>query len=295
MDQTSEAEQEEDAGAPAWVMTFADLMSLLMCFFVLLLSFSEMDVQKFKQIAGSMKMAFGVQRDVQFKMIPKGTSVIAQEFSPGKPTPTPLKELRQTTTDETKDNLDFTDSVTKEAREEAARQLKEDAERRLEQSADEVSKVLKEEVDKGLLAVKTKDGEVIIRIREKGSFPSGAAKLRRSFYPTLKKIGEALNAVDGQVIVAGHTDNIPIATRQYPSNWVLSAARAATVVHFLSKHTTVDENRLQIRAHAETKALSPNATEKGRAQNRRVEIVVRNQDWSVGPLPENTQIVRKDP
>ena len=68
--------------------TFADLMALLMCFFVLLLSFSEMDVQKYKQVAGSMAAAFGVQNKVQAKDIPKGTSVIAQEFSPGKPQPT---------------------------------------------------------------------------------------------------------------------------------------------------------------------------------------------------------------
>ena len=71
------------AGLPAWMGTFADLMSLLMCFFVLLLSFSEMDVLKFKQIAGSMKFAFGVQNKIEVKDIPKGTSVIAQEFRPG--------------------------------------------------------------------------------------------------------------------------------------------------------------------------------------------------------------------
>ncbi|MGL4640985.1 MAG: flagellar motor protein MotB, partial [Shewanella sp.] len=72
-------------GAPLWLATFADLMSLLMCFFVLLLSFSEMDVLKFKQIAGSMKYAFGVQNKVEVKDIPKGTSVIALEFRPGRP------------------------------------------------------------------------------------------------------------------------------------------------------------------------------------------------------------------
>ena len=72
-------------GLPAWMGTFADLMSLLMCFFVLLLAFSEMDVLKFKQIAGSMKFAFGVQNKIEVKDIPKGTSVIAMEFRPGKP------------------------------------------------------------------------------------------------------------------------------------------------------------------------------------------------------------------
>jgi len=73
------------AGIPAWVLTFADLMSLLMCFFVLLLSFAEMDVIKYKQIAGSMKNAFGVQRDVKAYEPPKGVSIIAREFSPAPP------------------------------------------------------------------------------------------------------------------------------------------------------------------------------------------------------------------
>jgi chemotaxis protein MotB len=94
------------AGIPAWVMTFADLMSLLMCFFVLLLSFSEMDALKYKQLAGSMSEAFGVQNDIKVKDIPKGTSIIAQEFSPGRPQPTPLNEVRQSTTDITQSNLD---------------------------------------------------------------------------------------------------------------------------------------------------------------------------------------------
>ena len=80
-------EQECEAGAPAWVMTFADLMSLLMCFFVLLLSFSEMDVIKFKQIAGSMKSAFGVQKQVEAPDIPMGTSIIAQDLVPVRRTP----------------------------------------------------------------------------------------------------------------------------------------------------------------------------------------------------------------
>ena len=83
----------DDGGGAGWLATFADLMSLLMCFFVLLLSFSEMDVLKFKRLAGSMRTAFGVQAVVNANAIPKGTSIIAQEFSPGKPDPTPLREI----------------------------------------------------------------------------------------------------------------------------------------------------------------------------------------------------------
>ena len=82
-------------GLPAYMGTFADLMSLLMCFFVLLLSFAEMDVLKFKQLAGSLKAAFGVQSEFKADSIPMGTSIIAQEFSPGRPEPTPINEVRQ--------------------------------------------------------------------------------------------------------------------------------------------------------------------------------------------------------
>lgn len=80
-----ELPEEEKPGIPAWVVTFADLMSLLMCFFVLLLSFSEIDAQKFKQIAGELSQAFGVQREVPALEIPQGTSPIFDKFSPAPP------------------------------------------------------------------------------------------------------------------------------------------------------------------------------------------------------------------
>lgn len=102
-----EEECECPAGIPAWVMTFADLMSLLMCFFVLLLSFSEMDVQKFKQLMGSVKFAFGVQSEIEAKAIPKGTSIIAQEFSPGTPRPTIAQTVQQQTTNPNQSTLDI--------------------------------------------------------------------------------------------------------------------------------------------------------------------------------------------
>jgi chemotaxis protein MotB len=291
MDDMSQSKQSEDSGAPAWVMTFADLMSLLMCFFVLLLSFSEMDVLKFKQIAGSMKMAFGVQRDVEFKMIPKGTSVVTREFSPGRPTPTPLQEMRQHTTDDTKNSLDFTDSLSKKTKQIAAQQLQEEARQRLATSADNLRAILREEIRKGLLEIKTQDDEVVIRIREKGSFPSGRAALRKNFLPVLKKIGTVLNDVEGKIIVAGHTDDVPIATRLYPSNWLLSSARAATVVHYLHKYAHVSPSRMQIRAHADTQSIAPNKTAANRAKNRRVEIIVRDKNWTPGAVPDPTQIV----
>ena len=84
-------------GAPMWLATFADLMSLLMCFFVLLLSFASMDVNKFRKMAESMENAFGVQKDIVATEVPMGTSIIAQHFSPAQTQPTPLEEIKQST------------------------------------------------------------------------------------------------------------------------------------------------------------------------------------------------------
>jgi chemotaxis protein MotB len=241
-------------------MTFADLMSLLMCFFVLLLSFSEMDVQKFKQIAGSMKFAFGVQRTVKVEDIPKGTTVISQEFSPGTPTPTAIPVIQQQTADDTHENIEASQAA---------------AEKRAEELAAKVKEALQGEIGDGMLEIETQQQEVMIRIREKGSFASGSATLQQSFLPILDKIAKVLDKTAGDIVVAGHTDNVPISTPQYPSNWVLSAARAANVVHYFSKIDKPLAERMQIRAHADTRPKTTNDTAANRAKNRRVEIIIR--------------------
>lgn len=266
-----------DEGAPAWVMTFADLMSLLMCFFVLLLAFSEMDVLKFKQLSGSMKSAFGVQREVKADEIPKGTSIITQEFSPGIPQPTPFQVIQQQTTDETKDNLDFSEGEDGEGKTDAAtvaEQLYEAAVERTRQEAEKLIHELKEEIEKGNLEVEWAESEITIRLRERSTFNSGEAKLKPTFFNVVNKVASTLNKVEGGIIVAGHTDNIPIRNEEYHSNWELSAARAANVVHYLTTRGEVDANRIHIRAHAETKPLVPNTSIEQRAKNRRVEIVI---------------------
>ena len=276
------APAEEKKGSPAWMATFADLMSLLMCFFVLLLAFSEMDVLKFKQLAGSMREAFGVQREIKVKDTPKGTSIIAQEFSPGRPSPTPIVVLRQNTTDETKENLDFGDlkdpdekEEKKEDIDELKQAIREELRKVFAQQLQKLKSMLAEEVEAGLLELGSEQDEIVIRIREKGSFPSGSAQLNRSFYPILSKIGSVLKEIEGEIVVSGHTDNVPIYTSRYPSNWVLSAARSASVVHHLTKYSKVPGDRIEIRAHGESKPIDTNDTAPGRAKNRRVEISVR--------------------
>ena len=261
---------------PAWLATFADLMSLLMCFFVLLLAFSEMDALKFKQLAGSMSAAFGVQRDVKTKEIPKGTSIIAKEFTPGKPTPTPLKVMRQHTTDDRKNNLDF-----RKGEAERGKKEKEDAVKRLEQ----LKKELKEQIGKGEIEVSGDNERTIIRIREKGSFSSGSASLSSKFKPVLRKIANAIDKTPGKIHISGHTDNIPIKTYKFRSNWELSSARAVSIHDQILRFKKIKGERIVIQGYADTVPLVPNTTSKNRAINRRVEIEVIKQTETVKELP----------
>jgi chemotaxis protein MotB len=252
-------------GLPAYMGTFADLMSLLMCFFVLLLSFAEMDALKYKMVVKSLENAFGVQREIAANEIPKGTSIIAQEFSPGDPKPTPLKQVRQDTVDEVREFL----KVKMDAKELAEQQQKE-----IQKEAEELKETLENEIIQGLIDVETHLNRIVIRIREKGSFPSGDARLNRQFVPILMKIHDVLVETDGRIAVAGHTDNIPINTPRYRSNWELSTSRATSVVHELLKLGQMPPERFVLEGYAETEPLAPNDTAINRAKNRRVEIIV---------------------
>ena len=285
-----------EEGLPPWLATFADLMALLMCFFVLLLSFAEMDILKFKQVAGALKTAFGVQRDVKATEIPKGTSVIAQQYSPGKPTEvTPLEIMREKTTNDTKTNLDFSDSEQKvdqtPSPEDVAAMAQANAEIQAQEQAEELKEELQEAISDGLLEVEAFNDRVLIRIRERGSFGSGKAELKEEFFPVLGLIAAVLNERDGQFIISGHTDDIPIETRKFRSNWDLSAARASSVVHYFIQQGDIDPERMEVRAMADNEPIVPNDSWENRAQNRRVEVSVLHGNRSAIEMSSPTQDV----
>lgn len=279
----SDTEEQEcppcPAGLPGWLATFGDLMSLLMCFFVLLLSFSEMDVLKFKQLAGSMREAFGVQNQIKVEDIPKGTSIIAQEFSPGRPEPTPLNEIRQMTINNDMNTLDIrskegeSDAPDKEKGEDL--ELQKQQEQEAKEEAVEFAAALAEEIGDGSVEVETDGKKIIIRIKEKGSFDSGSAELKFESIPVLAKIRDVLLDVKGNVAIEGHSDNIPYAGRRFESNWDLSVARALAVAHELFGDPRIQQSRFKVLGYADTKPLVPNTTRESRVQNRRVEIIVQ--------------------
>jgi len=277
-------------GLPAWMGTFADLMSLLMCFFVLLLAMSEMDVLKFKQIAGSMKYAFGVQNKIEVKDIPKGTSVIAQEFRPGRPDPTPIEIINQQTEEITQRELDFqagddTNSGGKELQRgdqrgaAAAADSPSEAEKSAaqEETNEQLKKIalkMEKQIQDGAIEVESLGQQIIIRIREKGSFPSGSANLQPRFVPVITEVGKLLADIPGEITVSGHTDGEKMHSELYKSNWDLSSQRAVAVAHELVKVRNFDPTRLQVVGLANMKPLATGTDIQSRRRNRRVEIAI---------------------
>ncbi|MGO2233848.1 type VI secretion system protein TssL [Marinomonas sp. UCMA 3892] len=290
-------------GLPAYMGTFADLMSLLMCFFVLLLSFAEMDVLKFKQLAGSLKVAFGVQREVEADSIPMGTSVIAQEFSPGRPEPTPINEVKQKADSTPENTLEVIckpgDAELKEQSNSGSpapvtfvdkSKADLDKEKKIqetESNAQMIASVMREEVSKGTVEIETQEQTITIRIKDQGSFESGSAELNYDFIPVIDLIRDVLVGIQGTISVEGHTDNVPIASSRFRSNWQLSSARAISVAEELFSTGQLDQGRFAVTGYADTRPLVPNDTPAHRATNRRVEIIIKQNDTS-RPKMRNT-------
>jgi chemotaxis protein MotB len=287
-------------GLAQWMGTFADLMALLMCFFVLLLSFSELDALKFKQIAGSMKFAFGVQNQIQVKDIPKGTSIIAQEFRPGKPEPTPIEVIQQHTIEMTEQMLEFqagdedsaggrqqqrgdarggqsqntADQLSAATILQAQSQMDQAQQEQVNDLLKKVAEQLEKEIQDGAIELESLGQQVTIRIRENGSFPSGSSFLQPKFKPVIQVIGELLKTVPGEIMVSAHTDNRGINSELFTSNWDLSSQRAVAIAHELIKVPKFDNNRMLVVGHADTKPLVPNTNALNRRRNRRVEISI---------------------
>ena len=221
-------------GAPDWIVTFGDLMSLLLCFFVLMLSFSEMDRNKYRIVSGSLKNAFGMQRKKPVFDSPKGQKMIAKEFDQA----IVLIKVQ-----------DVVDPI-------------------LDELEDEFEEF------KGFVDVSVEEDQVTIRMLGEATFDTGQAQLKKDFVPLLLKIGEVLSKTEGEIIIAGHTDNVPVSGGPYKSNLGLSMARAGSVAEYLLKSTAINPQRLSTMGFGEYRPLASNDTEEGRQKNRRVEIIV---------------------
>lgn len=243
-------------GAPDWVVTFGDLMSLLLCFFVLLLSFSEMDRAKYKEVAGSLKKAFGVQYKVKSMTAPKGVTMVAKDFDQ------PLVPIF-----ERKEFVEM--ERIKEQRKKVGERLKEGIEESLRE---------KEGMEgmEDLIGVEVGENEVTIRMMGETAFDSGKAEIRQVMRPLMKKIAVVLKEQEGEITVVGHTDNVPILGGPFKSNLGLSMARAASVADYLLNQGRIAPERISTMGFGEHRPIDTNDTPEGRQKNRRVEIMLKS-------------------
>ncbi|MBO9506244.1 MULTISPECIES: OmpA family protein [Thalassospira] len=247
------------AGAPAWMATFADLMSLLLVLFVLLLTFAEMDVIKYKQIAGSVKAAFGFSKQDELAgVVELDGSILGKALK--QPTPDTPRVVSNIPPVETPE-VEIKEGDSKAEKAEA---LEETLETVLDKMgmADEIG-------------VERKDGDVIVRFPNEIAFPSGSSGMTPEFAAILNRLVPVINQTEGQVIVSGHTDNIPVSSNSpYISNWDLSAARATSVLHYMIDQNGTDPIRMVVQGRGDSRPIADNSTAEGRAQNRRVEITI---------------------
>ena len=274
--------EEDDKPSQGWLVTFSDLLSLLLCFFVVLLSIADFDPIKYKQIQSNMINAFGVQREIPLEDIPKGTSVVATHFQPGIPEETPVETIQQITREQERDSLRLGEPDAERERERDMREAVETLDemmqlvRDTEIDADMLRKLLRAEIEAGQIDVESEERTILIRIREKGSFASGSAYLNNDFVKVIDKIGSAIGQIEGRVFVEGHTDSIPINSFAYPSNWDLAVSRAASVTRRLVRpETGINPRRVTASGFAATRPQAVNTSAEGRARNRRVEIIIK--------------------
>jgi len=255
-------EEEEDspppAGAPAWMATFGDMMSLLLCFFVLLLSFSEMNVVKFRNMAGSMSDAFGISSRTHG-----------------------LEERSSSDLIELSDSMQQAPAMQPDGAQERAEGEEENEEakraaeaRKLDQELlDVVDKVISDRgLDERVQAVMGDHG-VTIRADSQLMFEPGNDKMRAEAGAVMEEIAELAALFPYQIVVRGHTDDAPIRTARFPSNWELSSSRAVAGVRFLIDVGAVEPTRVSAQGFADTQPLVANDSPENRAKNRRIEFV----------------------
>jgi chemotaxis protein MotB len=239
----------EEKGAPKWMVTFSDLMTLILVFFILLFSMSVVDAQKFRAIAESFN-----QRQI-FEYMPS-----AIEFE------NPTAELGE----ERRDPFDEGDFG------------EEGSNIDMDELLQEVDQFLEENDLKEVISTTRDDRGVVLVLQERTLFESAEAELLSSAEPFLAKVGTLLEAIPNMVKVEGHTDSRPISTFRYPSNWELSGARASSVIRYLIDRHNLESNRFIATGYGDTRPVVPNTTPENLQTNRRVVIVISDPAYDDG-------------
>ena len=236
----------ESENTDRWMVSYADFVTLLFAFFVVMYAISSVNEGKYRVLADTMTDAFKVApKSPDPIQIGKENKVVSSS-KPANEIIEPIKILPKS---------------------------QRTYEKEMKQIAETVSKSIQPLIDKGLIKVTQNKLWVEIEMNSKILFSSADSELEEDAFPALKALAAVLKTLPNSVDVEGHTDNIPINNELFPSNWELSAARAASVVHLFTNYG-VDPRRLSSIGYAEYRPIASNSTAAGRLRNRRVKIVI---------------------
>lgn len=247
-----------------WLVSYADFITLLFAFFVVMYSISSVNEEKYKRLTQSLGTAFS-STDQQKKAL---GSV---------PLDGPINDVQPPALDKPVLLKDKTPAEIEKKRELSEEILKE--RRQLSDVSDQLEKALETFIDVNLVSIKRNDYWIELEMNSELLFLSGEAALSKKATPVLKEITRVINGLPNAINVEGHTDNIPIETPKFPSNWDLSSARATSVVQeFVSEG--VNPTRLSAIGYGEFHPIGDNKVDKGRFKNRRVTLVLMSQAFS---------------
>ncbi|RXI98570.1 flagellar motor protein MotB [Anaerobacillus alkaliphilus] len=250
-------QQKQDKGAPKWMVTFSDLMTLILVFFILLFSMSVVDATKFRAVAESFQ-----QRAI-FEFYP---SLIPFE--------NPAEDTNVKRDPSNDVNDPFRDLKTKEK----------DNDYELDLLIQEVEQFLQENQLTEVISASRDDRGVVLVLQERTLFETGEAQILEGAKPFLAKVGSLLETIPNLVKVEGHTDSRPISTFRYPSNWELSGARASSVIRYLIEENEIEPYRFLAVGYGDTRPVVPNTTVENLQKNRRVVIVISDPNYNESEL-----------
>jgi chemotaxis protein MotB len=242
--------EEAHENSERWLLTYSDLITLLMIFFIVMYASSNVDVKKYNSLAQSLNTALGSGG---------GGSMIGNEGGG-------IVDLGGVGSVETGSNAQSAAT--------AAEQID------MQKLEGELNNYLKEEgLDKSAVVQLNERGLGIV-LKDSIVFDSGIAEIRDVSIDKIVKIGRILNKTNSYVRVEGHTDNVPINTQLFKSNWQLSSIRAANVVELLISQAGMSPDKISAVGYGEFRPIADNSTSEGRAKNRRVEIIIVNSKFN---------------
>ena len=276
---------EKKAKNESWLLTFTDMLMLLVVMFVLFLSFSEVDSDSFRRNAGPIAEAFNQPPPTsilegQSAIIPLASTNIASK-SPGTSTldATLPGEGQKEKKNPEKEQKDKETSVQDNTAQKKPRSnyIKDVKSIKL---ARHLTGVMKTDIQEKKVSLIVENDAVTLRFPSKSTFASGQATLKAEIKPTIDRIARIISKTTkkDKITVSGHTDSIPISTSRFRSNWELSASRAVSVVHQILEKSGIEKSRITAVGHADSIPVAKNDTDENRALNRRVEIHIEMTD-----------------